>query len=424
MSTKTTSVSTAKAALRPPIDLARPLTTAKAILLHPGYRTLMQYALIAGEVLLCSAIVAKVPFTNIDWKAYMEQVELFIGGERNYRKIRGDTGPLVYPGGFLWIFSVFYYICDYGKNIRRAQVVFAAIYVVTLAIVCRLYKYSAKIPPYAYVLLTLSKRLHSLYVLRCFNDCVVSLFLHASILALCQRRWTLSSVLFSLSLSVKMSVLLIAPAYGLLLLACTGLVETFKLGLVMLGVQMLAGLPFLLEDWHAYLSRAFEFTRVFIPFWSVNWRFLPDSIFLSGRFAVVLLLCHGFTLCFAAVQWSRPLGGLHSVVMRCVRHPQQPASLGKTPSAQYMITVLFSCNIIGMLFARSLHYQFYAWEAHQIVFLLWQTSLPVPAKLALLAGVEVGYEIFPSNSFSSASLVVSHACIVAAVLFQVDWATL
>jgi len=33
--------------------------------------------------------------TNIDWAAYMQQVETFLRGERNYFKIRGDTGPLV-----------------------------------------------------------------------------------------------------------------------------------------------------------------------------------------------------------------------------------------------------------------------------------------------------------------------------------------
>lgn len=33
--------------------------------------------------------------TNIDWRAYMEQVETFLRGERNYTKIKGDTGPLV-----------------------------------------------------------------------------------------------------------------------------------------------------------------------------------------------------------------------------------------------------------------------------------------------------------------------------------------
>ena len=30
----------------------------------------------------------------------MSQVTGFLGGERDYRNLKGDTGPLVYPAGF------------------------------------------------------------------------------------------------------------------------------------------------------------------------------------------------------------------------------------------------------------------------------------------------------------------------------------
>jgi len=33
--------------------------------------------------------------TEIDWKAYMQEVEGAINGTFNYRKLGGDTGPLV-----------------------------------------------------------------------------------------------------------------------------------------------------------------------------------------------------------------------------------------------------------------------------------------------------------------------------------------
>lgn len=43
--------------------------------------------------------------TKIDWDAYMAQVSGFLGGEREYGRLKGDTGPLVYPAGFLYVYS-------------------------------------------------------------------------------------------------------------------------------------------------------------------------------------------------------------------------------------------------------------------------------------------------------------------------------
>ena len=37
--------------------------------------------------------------TEIDWKAYMQQIVQYRNGERDYTLIKGDTGPLVYPAG-------------------------------------------------------------------------------------------------------------------------------------------------------------------------------------------------------------------------------------------------------------------------------------------------------------------------------------
>jgi alpha-1,3-mannosyltransferase len=33
------------------------------------------------------------------------KVDAFREGERDYTKIEGDTGPLVYPAGFLYVYS-------------------------------------------------------------------------------------------------------------------------------------------------------------------------------------------------------------------------------------------------------------------------------------------------------------------------------
>lgn len=44
-------------------------------------------------------LICGVADTEIDWKAYMQQVAQYRSGERDYTLIKGDTGPLVYPAG-------------------------------------------------------------------------------------------------------------------------------------------------------------------------------------------------------------------------------------------------------------------------------------------------------------------------------------
>ena len=52
-------------------------------------------ALFLFECVFGLLIIQKVPYTEIDWIAYMQEVEGVLGGEYNYSNLRRDTGPLV-----------------------------------------------------------------------------------------------------------------------------------------------------------------------------------------------------------------------------------------------------------------------------------------------------------------------------------------
>jgi len=69
----------------------------------------------------------------------MQQVDIFLNGTRDYTKIEGSTGPLVYPAGHLYVYTALSYITDHGKEIRSAQYIFAVIYILNLVAVFRLY---------------------------------------------------------------------------------------------------------------------------------------------------------------------------------------------------------------------------------------------------------------------------------------------
>lgn len=47
----------------------------------------------------------------------MQEVKGFLHGERNYLEMYGNTGPLVYPAGFVYIFSFLYWITNEGSDI-------------------------------------------------------------------------------------------------------------------------------------------------------------------------------------------------------------------------------------------------------------------------------------------------------------------
>ena len=70
----------------------------------------------------------------------MQQVAQYLGGERDYTLIKGGTGPLVYPAAHVYIYTALYYITDQGREIARAQVLFAALYIGVLGVVMACYR--------------------------------------------------------------------------------------------------------------------------------------------------------------------------------------------------------------------------------------------------------------------------------------------
>lgn len=71
-----------------------------------------------------------------------------------------------------------------GGAARRVQIAFQVLYLATQAVVMASYISTKALPPWSLALLCLSRRLHSIYLLRLFNDCWAMFFAYAGILAL------------------------------------------------------------------------------------------------------------------------------------------------------------------------------------------------------------------------------------------------
>jgi len=389
--------------------------------------------LLIFEAAVSLLIVKKVPYTEIDWEAYMQEVTTWQDGERDYMQIRGGTGPLVYPAGFLYMYGFFKWLTDGGTNILSGQYLFCVLYVIHAAIVLSIYALvgrkvyeqlstseKSKVDPchiiwswrIAMAITCLSKRIHSIFVLRLFNDAPCMLLFYLSALLYAKSKWRAGCVFFSLAVSVKMNVLLFAPGLLLLLLQSSdGIGETIICLGICASIQVILAGPFLLTYPVSYVRKAFEFDRVFFYKWTVNWKFLSVDIFTSKALSVTLLSLHLTVLFLFAIKWIKSAK---------VGEGGQSFFLGKRKmklNPIYVIHTLFVSNFIGIAFARTLHYQFYSWYFHSFPLMLWLTNLPLAVRICVVMMTEYAFNVFPATPMSSGIIQIAHFIALFALWF-------
>jgi len=130
------------------------------------------------------------------------------------------------------------------------------------------------------------------------------------------------------ALSVKMSNMLYLP--GIMVVVCKkkGLLTTTGHMTVIVALQGLLGLPFIREYPWEYLTGAFDFSRAFLYKWTVNWRFVPEEIFLSKPFAKGLLAIHlSILIIFLLNRWFVDLRGSFATIITAIKRPSRPPAV-------------------------------------------------------------------------------------------------
>lgn len=326
--------------------------------------------------------------------------------------LKGDTGPLVYPAGFLYLFSGLKAVTEDGQDIFKGQIIFAAMYIVVLAVVLRLYTKGNAVHPSWFLLLILSKRVHSIFMLRMFNDCAAVLLGYLALYAFTEKRWYLGSFLYSGAVSIKMNMLLYAPGVLFCMLVGCGLPQTVVCLVICASLQIFLGFPFLSTYPVEYIKRAFDLGRVFMFKWTVNFKFLPEDVFVSKPLSVILLLLTACAFGAFAAKWIREC----KAQMKRSGSSKGLIAQRQNLSSNFILVTIFSSNFIGIAFARSLHYQFYCWYFHTLPYLLWHArSLPTFLKLLILLGVEISFNVYPATAWSSLLLQSCHAILLVSI---------
>ena len=480
-----------------------------------------------GDMLVSLLIIQKVPYTEIDWNAYMEEVEgVVVEHNYNYLELKGGTGPLVYPAMFVYIFAILRTVTTKGTNIYRAQHIFAVFHAMVVWLVMACYRQAglasvasttriipapqkddnkteeednssvtatstthsavaaaaaaavgvgvpARIPPpWVMLLVCTSRRVHSIFALRLFNEAITMLLLYFSLYLLVQST-TAASVpstqstplsrnnnsnrkmsyivasctIFSFGFGTKMNLFLFGPGLGVVLVRMVGTLRMLYLVLWCGVLQVIIALPFLIVNPAGYLLRSFELGRVFMYKWTVNYKCVSEEVFVSQQLAILLLFCNAMCwLLFGHYRWSpsasrrgrrdpkssgarsgntntdnnsnsnsnnNTVGLLFMFQSKYLHYNNNDAVEGdnnndNTIGPIDVLGILFTSNFIGVVFARSLHYQFYAWYMHTLPYLCWMTPYPTVIKIGIVVGIEICFNIYPSTYVSSLSLQLLH----------------
>ncbi|THD18992.1 hypothetical protein D915_010332 [Fasciola hepatica] len=147
--------------------------------------------------------------------------------------------------------------------------------------------------------------------------------------------------------------------------------------------------------------------------WTVNWRIIPEYLFLDRRFHMMLMVLHLFFVALTLFRFIRSRGGLTRFLS--LHKPKCTAR----PDAASVLYPLFVCNFVGIAFSRSLHYQFYVWYFHTLLYLLWSNSqLPTPVRFLLLGLIELCWNTYPSTVYSSGLLHACHGALLICLLWS------
>jgi alpha-1,3-mannosyltransferase len=196
-----------------------------------------------------------------------------------------------------------------------------------------------KLPLWAVGLICLSRRVHSIFVLRLFNDCFAMMFLFLAMYLFIKDNWSLGCFFYSVAVSIKMNVLLFAPGLAVLLVKRFGILPSIPKLLICAYVQVVVAIPFMIENPFGYLKMSFDLGRKFIFYWSVNWKFIPEEIFLSDTWGLSLLaLTLTFIVIFAIFKWTPEEGLFKLVVSSWMKPPVFNKQRGVLLSAERTTT--------------------------------------------------------------------------------------
>lgn len=199
---------------------------------------------------------------GVDYTSYISQASAVYKGERDYMKIHGNLGPAYYPAGNIWQYMPAYLLHMYTEDaefiMKALHILIHTCTIVLATKISFIYFYDGKRPttsnlvksPKAQMvaIILLSNKLDKEYYNLMYNDEIMVIYLLLTIYFAITNCPIKASIFLALAMSIKLTAVLIIPAFLGITMANHGVPTLFKSIGIILAFQVIVALPFLLGE--------------------------------------------------------------------------------------------------------------------------------------------------------------------------------
>lgn len=225
----------------------------------------------------------------------MQQAEHLLQGQRDYSKIVGEAGPLVYPAlhSYFYMLLASEKVSNYGE-FRFFPTLFSIFaHLITTYFSIKIYQLAFQSHPkktnlLSLLLFTLAPT--TIAIDHLFNDVYSTMLQTLSIYSFMLGKNFFGAVLISLAFGFKLGPLLIMPAVYLVTAKSQGIfIGTAYMGLIV-AIQVIMSVPFTTAYPSEYFKAAYNIGRKFGNSAILNYRLVPLSILWSDYLTVLLTI--------------------------------------------------------------------------------------------------------------------------------------
>ena len=312
---------------------------------------------------------------------------MFLEGVRDYFELRGIQGPWHYPVLHLYTYTLIYWMTDDVYNPYPAIILATVTHLLVAYLAVKIYQEAFGKNSRNVLLVTiccLGTTTTANATKFAFWDSLNVMFIYLCIYMLQKGYSYLGFTFFYIALAYKLNVLLYLPGIMFIVSLNKGVWVSILCFLLWIVCHFILALQFTIHNYQTYFTRAFSIAKKFSLTGSIGhfWigkherhRFQEPWFALLFALAIFLNLLYVLIVRWAPLLHPERKFGLTIFLDSIGLIPcRKQSKIGKI-SPYFVAEVMFLSNLIGIVWARTVHRQFMIWYWFSIPFLAYSSII-------------------------------------------------